>query len=110
MKEEKEILWIANLLTTKNLSHKKRGGTFKEFESVANNSYLDKDFRKWFKKMLDVEAIKFLEYKNNNQGKPTKIYLIDYPKMFKHLNQFELFDKLYDISIDYHYAVPFKTN
>lgn len=100
MKKEKEISWVVNLLNNTKLSNsffKKGGGCIKEFESTANNSYKDKEFRKWFKEMIDSEIITFSDSINNSKGNPTKIYILDKSKMIKYMKTFEFYKKLSNV-------------
>jgi hypothetical protein len=103
MREEKEIRWIINLITSKEFANtlfKRKGGSLCDFETCANNSSRDKEFNKWFKYLVEIKIITFLESKENSKGSPTKIYLLDKSKLFKYLKEFSFYKKMEEIVID----------
>jgi len=97
MKEEKEIVWLVNLLNSPNFSNsffKERGGSRKDFEEEINGSINDKYFRKWFDSLLENGIVKFVRYENNERGgNRTKIYVINKSKCLKYLKTFEIYQK-----------------
>lgn len=101
MREEKEILWLSRLFNHSSLSNSKAGGSHKEFEEIANQSYLDKTFRGWFKKMVELDIINFLEYRENSKGSPTKIYVLKKNNIVKYLKQFGFYKDFRRIILDF---------
>jgi predicted transcriptional regulator len=102
VREEKEVHWILNLLNSRELKNtwfKKKGGSICDFETCANNSARDNEFNKWFKMLLEKEIIKFLEFKENSKGSPTKIYTLNEDKLYDYLQEFEFYKKAKKIVI-----------
>lgn len=102
MREEKEVLWLVKLFN--NQIFYKEGGTQKDYEIICNNSHLDKNFRIWFKKLVEKEIVRFNIYRENTKGSPTKIYLLDKKKLVLYLREFDFYVNFRNIIWDFKYG------
>jgi hypothetical protein len=104
MKEETEVKWIVNLLNDEQTLSKK-GGSISQYEQLCKAPTNSKEFRMWFKKIVQDKIINFVEYEENKVGIPTKIYKLNVMKMIDYLNQFELYKKTYNVALKDYFAV-----
>jgi len=106
MKQEKEVLWIVNLLKskkfTKKLLGKTIGGCIKDFERFAGASENNTEFRKWFYLMVEEGIFEFFE-KSVKRHIPVDTYIINIKKFRTRLFKLIQFGKdFYDLAINYY--------
>jgi len=111
MKPEKEVLWMVNLLKSKFVKKKfgfSIGGYKSEFEKVAKASESNKEFRKWFDKLVEDGTIEIFEKKSIGKGRNfVNTYVIDVSKLYKKLKEIELAKNLLKMGAEKESALGF---
>lgn len=90
MREETELKWAGNLISRKELYNnllEYSSATYPEFEKYANAGTNNKRFREWFRKLIDLEIIKFVNCQKNWQGKDSENYSLDKKKLKSYIEK-----------------------
>lgn len=108
MKEDTEIRWITNLLLSPYTSRLigQKSASIQELERVAGSGENNKEFRKWFKTMLELNCFQIHKKTQVNYfSKTITTYLIDKSKFFEYIKKIESFKKIYKIVLEDHYSL-----
>jgi len=94
MKEEKEVLWLVNLLKRKELSNKNVGGFRYEFEKCSGSSLNNPQFHKLFNELVKEGSLELIERKKNKFGKYVDIYILKPIMIIKRLREIDFYNNL----------------
>jgi len=87
MKDEREFLLLMKLIDcpfdNRGLFKEKRCGSMKDFENLLHYNDKNKEFRGWFKTLLDEGFVFCCGEEPRGHGQMVKVYAVDRKKIFR---------------------------